>query len=233
MTTDAQQINRTALPVPDPTVATNDAVARGDKAERDYVDGQLEVLKTRLDGIDRATIVLNDTINRVPTALQEGLGNLQAVMDERFSSIELQFRERDVRSERESKDNKVAVDAAFAAQKEAAAKQDEANAKAIDKSEKATAETIKTNADVSAATAKGLEGTISDLKERVTRMESLQVGHTQQRQETHESTVGKNSTSMVVLGIVGAIFAFIVMGLAVYAAVKAGDTTPAAMLGWY
>jgi Tfp pilus assembly protein PilX len=69
-------------------------------------------------------------------------------MIEMFQSVQTQIKERDTRSEREARDNKVAVDAAFAAQKEAAAKQDESNAKAIDKSEKTTTETIKTNQEL-------------------------------------------------------------------------------------
>jgi cation transport regulator ChaB len=163
-------------PVPDPTVATNEAVERAVHAERDYVDGQVGIIVERLNGIDRATVVLNETVNRVPTALSEGLGHLQAVMDERFRSIELQFRERDTRSERESRDNKVAVDAAFAAQKEAAAKQDEGNAKAIDKSERATTETIKTNYDLSAAKIEALTKSLDEVKLSVNTILSTQRG---------------------------------------------------------
>jgi cation transport regulator ChaB len=169
----AEQDNR---PTPDPTILTTEALIRGLAAERDFTKGEIAVLVQRLAGIDRATEVLNETVNRVPTALQEGLVHLEAVMDERFSSIASQFKERDTRSERESRDNKVAVDAAFAAQKEAAAKQDEANAKAIDKSEKATAETIKTNQELTRSTTDALTKGLDEVKLQVSRIESVKQG---------------------------------------------------------
>lgn len=51
---------------PDPTVLTTQQMTRAVNAERDYVNGQLEVLRERLTGIDRATVVLNETVNRTP-----------------------------------------------------------------------------------------------------------------------------------------------------------------------
>jgi cation transport regulator ChaB len=158
------------------TNATDAAMTRAVKAERDYTDGQIAVLKERLSGMDRATLVLEETVNRVPTALQEGLGHLQAVMDERFASIETQFKERDTRSERESRDNKVAVDAAFAAQKEAASEQNKSNTLAIDKSEKATAETIDKLAELVGTQILALADKVDDLKDRVARAEASKQG---------------------------------------------------------
>jgi len=205
-------------PVPDPTVLTTEALTRGLAGERDYVDGQLEVIRERLRGIDTATRLLNETVNRVPTALTEGLGHLEAVMDERFRSIDKQFAERDTRSERESRDNKVAVDAAFAAQKEAAAKQDEANSKAIDKSEAATSETITKLAELFKSTTDALAGKNDDLKERVGRIESVKQGATESRVE-HRA--GISNTSALV-GIVVAVLA----GLSLYLGTRAGTNTP-------
>src|SRR5664279_5714778 len=120
---------------PDPSSLSTRAIERAVDAERDYADAQLEVLRERLRGIDKATEVLSGTVTRTPTEIQKEVTHLRELTEEQLRSIQVQFRERDTRQERESKDNKVAVDAAFAAQKEAAAKQDEANAKAIDKSE--------------------------------------------------------------------------------------------------
>lgn len=98
-------------------------------------------------------------------------------MAERFHSIQTQFAERDTRQERESRDNKVAVDAAFAAQKEAAAKQDEGNAKAIDKSEKGTAETIGKLTDLTRAQDEARRQQISDgLRSLTDKIEDLKDG---------------------------------------------------------
>jgi cation transport regulator ChaB len=169
---DANGANR---PTPDPTILTTEALARGLTSERDYVDGQLDVLRERLRAIDVATRLLNETVNRTPTVIQLEIAHLRELSDEQFKSVQTQFKERDTRQERESRDNKVAVDAAFAAQKEAAAKQDEANAKAIDKSEKATAETIKTNQELSKSTTDALTKSLDEIKLQVSRIETTKV----------------------------------------------------------
>ena len=103
-----------------PTPTTDPILTLALGGVRDYVDGRMAVLDQRLNGIDKASEVLNESINRVPTDLQQAIGRLQDLINEKFHSIEVQFAERDTRQERESRDNKVAVDAAFAAQKEAA-----------------------------------------------------------------------------------------------------------------
>ncbi len=146
-------------PVPDPTVLTTQQLLREQAMLR-------ELIETRLNGMDKAIELLQKSTDKAPESIKEQIARLQHLHEEKFASIAVQFKERDTRSERESRDNKVAVDAAFAAQKEAAAKQDEANQKAIDKSEKATTETIKTNAELVRTTTDGLGGKIDDLKLR-------------------------------------------------------------------
>lgn len=165
-----------SMPTPDPTVLTTEALTRAVQAERDYVDGQLDVLRERLRAIDMATRLLNETVNRVPTDVTKEVTHLRELMDERLTSVGVQFKERDTRQERESRDNKVAVDAAFAAQKEAAAKQDEGNAKAINKSEMATAETINKLSELFRTSAGALSDKIDDLKARVGALENLKQG---------------------------------------------------------
>jgi cation transport regulator ChaB len=155
----------TRPPIPDPTVLTTEALLRAVGSERDYVDGRIAVLEERLRAIDVATRLLNETVNRVPTDVTKEVSHLRELMDERFGSVIVQFRERDTRQEREARDNKVAVDAAFAAQKEAAAKQDESNAKAINKSEVSTGEIIR-----------GLADKIDDLKTRIGTVEATKQG---------------------------------------------------------
>lgn len=177
---DLHQTAAGSTPVPDPTLLTTEQLTRGLVAERDYVNGQLDVLRERLNGIDTATDLRINEIAReheeVPKLIEAKVGHLAALTDERFASIATQFLERDTRSERESRDNKVAVDAAFAAQKEAAAKQDESNAKAIDKSEAATTETINKLGELFTSSNKALSDKIDDLKARVQAIESHTAG---------------------------------------------------------
>ena len=115
-------------PRPDPTEKTTQALLREVAMLKELIETRIGSMEKRLD--------------LTPASVEAQVMHLRTLHEEKFNSIQTQFKERDTRSERESRDNKVAVDAAFAAQKEAAAKQDESNAKAIDKSEKATTETI-------------------------------------------------------------------------------------------
>jgi hypothetical protein len=152
-------------PIPDPTALTTDAVNQAVRVAKDYTDGKVAVLVERLDGIDRATKLLSDTVTRVPTETQREVAHLCGLVEEKFHSVALQFVERDLRAERESRDNKIAVDAAFAAQKEVASKQDESSAKAIEKSERAIEKVVGALADK-----------IDDLKDRVVAIESGRIG---------------------------------------------------------
>jgi cation transport regulator ChaB len=175
--------------------------------ERDYVKGEVNTINARIDGIDKATELLSETVTRVPTEVTREVSYLNSLTMEKFKSVQTQFTERDTRSERESRDNKVAVDAAFAAQKEAAAKQDEANQKAIDKSEAATSETITKLTELFNTTISGIRGTVDDLKLQVANLNSILVNG--QINRTDSRAVTANT-----IAIVGVIVAAILVGSA-------------------
>jgi hypothetical protein len=193
-------------PSPDPTIATNEAVARASKAQRDYIDGRFDVITARLDGMDEASKVLSDNVNRTPTDIQQGLGNLKSVLLEKFKSIALQFKERDVRSERESRDNKVAVDAAFAAQKEAASEQNKSNTLAISKSEASTVETINKLSELFKTTTDALYSKIDDVKDRIA---AVEVRITSDESANHSRGMALNQVWGYILGIIGVVAAII------------------------
>lgn len=171
-----------------------------------------QALTTRLDAIDKATDKFEFNLNRVPTDVDKQVGHLKELtretfrtVDERFAGVALQFKERDTRSERESRDNKVAVDAAFAAQKEAASEQNKSNTLAIDKSEKATAETLNKQADLFKSTTDALAGRIEDSKQavgkldtRITTIESKGVG-IRETQVDHRTERGFDLSLVVAL----------------------------------
>ena len=189
-------------------------------AERDYVNGRVAVVTQRLEGMDTASKLLSDTMNRTPTEITRSVNHLQAIMDERFSSIETQFKERDTRAERESRDNKVAVDAAFAAQKEAASEQNKGNNLAIDKSEKATAETIKTNQELAKSEINGLRKgnedqkvrqteVDDDMKKRLGAVEAALVGLAAAKQNATETRVDRRGVDSNVIAA-AVLFLFLV-----------------------
>jgi DNA anti-recombination protein RmuC len=194
--------NGGARPVPDPTILTTEQLLRAIAAERDFVNGQLDVLRERLAGIDVATELRVGTGTAVTAATDEKIGHLSSLVDERFASIATQFKERDTRSERESRDNKVAVDAAFAAQKEAAAKQDEGNQKSIDKSEKATNESINKLGDVVKASNEALTDKIEDLRTRLSELASQVNGSIQSHAGGQEQKAGVYAAAGFVISLI-------------------------------
>jgi len=154
-------------------------------SERDVRDTQVrESLRV---AVDAALAAAKEAVNEQKAVVNGQLQRLQELHDEKFASVAQQFLERDTRGERESRDNKVAVDAAFAAQKEAAAKQDEANQKAIDKSEKATGETLDKQEALFRSTTDGLAAQLVDLKERMTRIEGQGIGQRVSNQDHQQS----------------------------------------------
>jgi len=185
-------LNGGSRPVPDPTELTDRAIARLRDELTNLMQGGFAVRDERLRGIDTATALRLEQVTRTHDSIQGDIDRAvearTVVVNERFNSVAQQFVERDVRSERESKDNKVAVDAAFAAQKEAAAAENKANREAIDKSERATAETIKTNQDLNRATTDNLTKQLDELKQAVTRIESRGIGASETRVEGRLST---------------------------------------------
>jgi hypothetical protein len=204
---------RGSRPVPDPTELTDRAIARLEKSLTAYIDGKFETIDERLRGIDTATSLRLDQVKTIhddiANDIQRAVVAHERIDDEKFRAIEQQFKERDTRSERESRDNKVAVDAAFAAQKEAAAKQDEANAKAIDKSERSTAETIKTNQELGKGTTDTLTKDVDALKLAVNAIQAGGVGRQEQKDDSAGNRVAVYTTVGLVVSLIIAAIAII------------------------
>jgi uncharacterized protein YoxC len=78
-------------PVPDPTALTTEQLLRTVSAERDYVDGKIAVLEQRLDAIDKATRLLNETVNRTPTEIQREVSHLRELLFERINAVTSQI----------------------------------------------------------------------------------------------------------------------------------------------
>lgn len=90
-------------PIPDPTSLTTEQLRRELSALR-------EILTARLDGMDRATALLDETVNRTPTEIQTQIAHLKELLESRhenaegmsltrLSSLEQRFAEIDLRYE--------------------------------------------------------------------------------------------------------------------------------------
>lgn len=154
----------TSVPIPDPTLLTTQQLIR-------EINSLREVIETRLDGMDKAIQLLQATADKFPGRMDEKIASLKSVHDERFTSIEKQFVERDVRTEQTAKDSKVAVDAALQAAKEAVGEQNKSSALAIAKSDAMTTKQIDQLGAIGQQNANALDGKIADIKERLTRIE--------------------------------------------------------------
>jgi hypothetical protein len=186
------------VPVPDPSLLTTQALQREIFSLRELLEVKLKgsdgsnaavrtIIETRLDGMDKAIKLLQDTADKFPARIDEKIIALKEVHEEKFlallethtekfTSIQLQFRERDVRSEQSSKDSKVAVDAALQAAKEAVGEQNKSSALAIAKSETATTKQIDQLAGLIQTMTKGFDDKFGDVKDRINRMEGKGVG---------------------------------------------------------
>jgi hypothetical protein len=163
--------------IPGPPYLTTEELRRDVSALR-------EILQARLDGMDRATVVLSETVNRTPTAIQIAVRHLQELHSEKFEGIAQQFRERDVRTDQAAKASKEALDAALLAAKELVSQQNEANAQAADKAEQSTIKQIDQIGIRIDAMQTGYNDRLTELKERIDRGDGAEQGSAVQRTDT-------------------------------------------------
>jgi hypothetical protein len=156
-------------------------------------------MNARFDAMDKATVLLNENLTRVPTDVDKQILHIKALYDDRFASagnardrigegfisrlesveagIQKQFDERDVRSRASDSASSTAVNAALQAQKEAASAQNEANAAAITKSEAAYVKQIDGILALLASDTKAIDEKISAINGRLDRGEGAISSH--------------------------------------------------------
>jgi hypothetical protein len=161
------------VPRPDPTALTTEQLRRELGALR-------EIIEARLDAMDKATVLLDEQrggeLKHLREFHDEKFRSVDRTLQERDDGIDTRFSERDTRSEREARDNKIAVDAAFAAAKEAVAENNKSSALANDKSEAAFTKQIDAILLLIDSKAKASDDKIDDIKTRLDRGEGDRVG---------------------------------------------------------
>lgn len=168
-------------PNPDPTVATNDAVARAVLAERDYVNGEIRALIARLDAADKATAIRLATIDNIPNLIIKEVTHLHILIEEQLAALA-------ARTAEQKADTTKALTDALAAQKEAVANQTNSSEKSITKSETATTERIKGVEALLGTQAKSTDDKIGDLKDRVVAIEATRLGGQAERIDHRQVT---------------------------------------------
>jgi len=180
------------VPVPDPTILTTQQLIREIATAR-------EVIETRLNGMDKAIELLQAASDRYPAFMQQAVGRLQELHEEKFRSIEVQFKERDTRTEQTSRDSKVAVDAALSAQVKSVDAQNISNSLAISKSEAGFTKQIDQIGALIQATGKATDDKIDDIKTRLNSIE-VRTNAFEGRSTGKADTV--SSVGYIVLGII-------------------------------
>ncbi len=122
----------------------------------------------------------NTVVTNVGQNLQdEKIRSLTETVTVFKTSVNERFQLGDVQTEKAARDVKSAVDAAFAAAKEAVGEQNKSNALSIAKSEVATTKQIDQLAENARVSAKNADDKISDLKDRLVAMEGKSTGSNQ------------------------------------------------------
>ncbi len=171
------------VPIPDPTKLTTDQLRREIAALR-------EILETRAEGQDKFISTLETTVNQRQSQIDAAAEHLKELLTEKtetlradvigklerhvgetaekFTGVGAQFSERDTRTDQRAGDTKLAVDAAFAAAKEATSKIELGFTKQIDSMVLAM-DTLAKNLDSKINDVKDM---INDTKGRMTAIES-------------------------------------------------------------
>ncbi len=182
-------------PVPDPTLLTTQQLLR-------EMCNLKEVIFTRLDAMDKAMVVFNANITRVPTDVDKQVGQLKELHQEKFTGVEKQFAERDVRTRQDAQAGKDNIAAALQAAKEQVGMQNQNSERAIAKSEAATNKQLDQLSMQILSETRALDGKISDLKERLTLIEGRGSGR-------HESWLVIVAAISILFGAGGFVLAVI------------------------
>jgi hypothetical protein len=168
-------ISRGSVPVPDPTKLTTDQLRQEIKALR-------ELIESRINSIESLHNVLEQKVESDKTAFAKADQNLRELMEEKicrlrttneeiFERINVQFLERDKRTEQLSIASSTAIAAALQAAKEAVGAQNTSNSIAIAKSEGSTIESIRQLQTLFNTSIASIKDQMDDIKSRVDKAE--------------------------------------------------------------
>lgn len=155
-------------PDPDPSTLTTAALHREIQHLKELILSEREINNTSNSARDKALVLLQAFADKSPTtaAVDQSVRELGKLTDEKFTSIDRRFQDKDK-----------AVDAAFAAAKEAVAEQNKSNALSVTKSEAAFTKQIDGINSLFGQTTKATDDKFADLKDRITTIEGRSTGH--------------------------------------------------------
>jgi hypothetical protein len=179
---------------------------------RELQEARFKAIEENLKGLHNAIEPIDcdirKEISHLRALMDAGMEKLAAVTTERFAGVAAQFAERDTRTDQRAGDTKLAVDAAFAAAKEATAKIEAGFTKQIDG--------MVTIIDTKTS---NLAGGLGDLKERLTAMESrtqgISTANAGNREQGRDNREQARDDRGFVFGVVGMMSAAVAIVLSV------------------
>lgn len=156
--------------------------------------------------VDKAKIELTRLFDEQLHGLSKEIGVKFDWIADQLSTIERHRIEQKV-------DTKTAVDAAFAASKEASAQQAASSEKAIAKTELAAIEQSKQQQTTFAAELKGIIGQVSDIKDRLITIEALKLGSIQQKTSAHDDQRAITTMIAVSISVMGLLLSAVVLAV--------------------
>jgi hypothetical protein len=223
-----------SVPTPDPTKLSTDAINAATSQFRRDLDGLRELIEARLSAMDVATQLhslnaaeITSRGERQNSQLKElaasNLHNAVSTLEGKIKLVEAATqRVGDVSLEKFSAidgtfaSNALALTAALAAQKEAAAEQNKSGTLAITKSEQTTKETINSNAIQTTASLQSQAALITDVKERVVRIEQSIVNVASNRTEGRDDRTERRGSTQVTTQIIAAVTAVIAIAVILF-----------------
>jgi DNA-binding ferritin-like protein len=200
------------IPNPDPSSLTAEKIHHDISALEATMLARMEglnnAIEARFKAIDRATELFDANLNRIPTSVDrqvlqlrelhdakfkaiDGLMAAASLLDnEKFSSIQQQINERDVRYSLVSSDAKSAVADALAAQQKTTADAFAAQQKSTEKQDAGTQKAIDQQSVLFTGLTNAQSLQIADLKERMTRAETA-TANGMTAQSTRSASVGQ------------------------------------------
>jgi hypothetical protein len=145
-------------------------------------------------------------VDSLQLLLESKIAGKEVFYTEKFESIRTQFKERDVRTEQTASQVKLAVDAALLAQKESAGDQAKAFSTAAAKSEAAMSKQLE-----------GLDGKITDVKDRLNRVEAMNAGMAYNRSDAHQEKQNMVSTIAAFASVAAVVIS---LGVAIYTVMR-------------
>lgn len=204
------------VPIPDPTVLTTQALLREVAALKELVEIRFGATDKIVEHVEEQIRGRSSEIAAASLHLRElmlsEMGKIKVVTDEVFQRIDVQFIERDKRTEQLALASSTAIAAALQAAKEAVGAQNTSNSIAIAKSESSTLESLRQLRELFLSETKAINEKVDDLKSRLDRGEGKGTGAVE-RQQNERANIGQG------LAIVSVLISALVAGVAILVAV--------------